>query len=705
MMQIDKTSADAGGATAPEIDLDDPSLYENRELAWLEFNQRVLSEAFDDRNPLLERVRFLAITASNLDEFFMVRVSGLKQQQDAGVTTSGPDGMDPTQQLHAIDVRCKEMLAEMASCWIETLEPLLAEHDMPVLNWRRLRDEDRATLSDYFRAHIFPVLTPLAVDPAHPFPYISNQSLSLAVAIRDPEEGSELFARVKVPDILPRFTRVPGRSVFVPLEQLVSAHLEQLFPGMEILAVHPFRVVRDADFEIEEDEADDLMQEIEAGLRERRFRSVVQLTVGPKMPERMRELLMRELQVSPTDVYVAPMPLGLADLSDLVDGADRPDLLHKPWRWQPAPDFVDSEGHARNVFTVLRKSDVLVHHPYQSFTTSVEEFIRQAVNDPKVLAIKTTLYRTSSTSSIMRSLIKAAETGKQVVVVIEIKARFDEEANIAWAKRLEAVGAHVTYGVVGLKTHAKAILVVRQEGDGIRRYVHVGTGNYNASTARIYEDLGLFTSNPTIGADMSDVFNFLTGYSRQRKFHRLLASPYSLRNGISSRIDREIENARQGAPARIRLKENSLLDAAIIRRLYQASRAGVDVDIIVRGICAVRAGVPGVSENIHVRSVIGRFLEHSRIYHFGNKGRDEYLIGSADLMERNLDRRVETIAPVLDPELQARLDWILRTSIDDKRQAWILQPDGRWTRTVADVKHRGPHAIFMSYYEGASPPS
>ncbi len=677
----------------PDTDVNDPDLYINRELSWLEFNQRVMAEAFDDRNPLLERVRFLSITAHNLDEFFMVRVSGLKQQVAAGVNTTTPDGMSAAEQLAYIDTRCRQMLDDSAKCFDDVLKPLLERERLAVRNWAELSDHDRAHLSDYFREIIYPVLTPLAVDPAHPFPYISNLSLSLAVTVRDPENFDDLFARVKVPNLLPRFVRLPASDETVPLEQLIAAHLEMLFPGMEIVEHHAFRVVRDADFEIEEDEAEDLLLEIEAGVRSRRFRSVVRLSVSPGMPTRIRELLMRELEVTPKDVFEVRGLLGHADLGDLLE-VDRPDLVFPPWTPQPAPELVDSDGEPVDFFALMRNKDILLHHPYESFDSSVEQFIMQAVDDPNVLAIKSTLYRTTSESRLMRGLVRAAEAGKQIVAVVEIKARFDEERNIHWARQLEASGAHVAYGLVGLKTHCKAILVVRQEGDHIQRYVHIGTGNYNSTTARLYEDLGLLSTNPQLGADLTDLFNFLTGYSRQRKFRKIVAAPYSLRDGLTSRIDREIQHAKEGAEARIRIKDNSLLDAEMIAKMYEASQAGVRVDLVIRGICSIRPGVPKISENVTVRSIIGRFLEHSRIYAFDNNGKPEYLIGSADLMPRNLDRRVEVLAPVMDPELQDRLDAILERDLHDVRQGWILHSDGSWTRAI-DSKEPGSQQLFM----------
>ncbi len=686
-----------GFGDSPGPDLRDPLYYVNRELSWLEFNQRVLAEAFDDRNRLLERVKFLAIASSNLDEFYMVRISGLKQQVAAGVTGVTPDAMTARRQLEEIAARARPMMEGMTRCFTDALAPMLEKEGIGVVDWEDLDDEAQAHLTRYFGEELFPVLTPLAVDPGHPFPYISNLSLNLAVSIRDPESGDELFARVKVPNLLPRFVRVPDSDDAVPLEQVCAAHLGLLFPGMEVLECHPFRVTRDSDIAFEDDEAEDLLQSIEEELRKRRFRSVVRLEVTPTMPERIRTLLERELEVSPSDVVEIPGLLGLADLFGLVD-VDRPDLLDPPWTPVTRPELAQAAEDEGAIFDVVRRGDVFLHHPYDSFTTSVEAFVAQAVDDPDVLAIKQTLYRTTENSVILASLIRAAEAGKQVVVVVELQARFDEERNIQWARRLEAVGAHVVYGIVGFKTHAKACLVVRHEPDGIRRYVHVGTGNYNANTARTYEDLGLLSCRPALGADLSDLFNFLTGYSRQREYRRIIVAPYGLRDGILARIEREIAHVRSGRPARIELKLNSLLDARIIAGLYRASQEGVDVDVVVRGICSLRPGIPGVSERIRVRSIIGRFLEHSRIYHFHNDGRDEYLIGSPDLMPRNLDRRVESLIPVEDPGLQAELQFILDTCLADNRQAWILDADGHWHRVEPDPDHPevATHTVLMA---------
>lgn len=679
-------------------DLTSPELYTNRELSWLDFNERVLAQARDARIPLIERLRFLAITANNLDEFFMVRVSALKRLVAAGAMGRTPDGMTAQDQLTAIDGRCSRMLADMSDLWLSELAPAMKEEGLAVLSWDQIDSATQEHLRDYFRDEIYPVLTPLAVDPAHPFPYLSNLSLNLAVMLRDPEEERELFARVKVPQtLLHRFVRLPNSSETIPLEDLVAAHLDMLFPGMEILEWHAFRVTRDADIEFEEDQAEDLMDEIEAGLRTRRFRDVVRVTVAPSMPDRIRDMLARELEVSPEELYTVPGPQGLADLFDLASVSERPDLEFAPWQPQTPALLLDSEGEPVDIFGLIRNRDVLVHHPYDSFGASVEEFIRQAVADPDVLAIKQTLYRTTENSEIMRGLVRAAESGKQVVVVVEIKARFDEERNIQWARRLEASGAHVGYGLVGLKTHAKAALVVRKEPGGIRRYVHLGTGNYNAKTAGLYEDFGLFTCDEALGADVSDLFNFLTGYSRQREFRSLLTAPYVLREGISSRIQREIDNARAGRPARMILKLNSLVDARLIRQMYEASRSGVEIDLIVRGICCLRPGLPGLSDRIRVRSIIGRFLEHSRIYMFHNDGSEEYLIGSADLMPRNLDRRVESIFPVQDPAIQTRLRELLDVELADNRQAWVLHADDTWEQLFPGVEDEvvATHRVMM----------
>ncbi len=671
----DAPGRDQRAAAAPVAwDLADPRLYTNRELSWLDFNDRVLAEAFDERTPLLERVRFLAIAANNLDEFFMIRVSGLMQQLRTGVATRTPDGLSVRDQLAAIDARTRRMLGELTRCAQERLRPLLRDQRLRIVTWGELDDAARQKLSAPFRTQIFPVLTPLAVDPAHPFPFISNLSLNLAVELRDPQSAQLRFARVKVPtQLLSRFVALPGQDAFLPLEQLVAAHLDMLFPGLEIVGCHAFRVIRDADLELEEDDAEDLVEELENALRERRFRSVVSLVVSPDMPPYLRRLLATELDFDLGSVIEMPGLLGLAELADLIDHAHRPELRFSPWTPRTPQRLRASDGEPVDPFAVLRRGDLLIHLPYDSFADSVEALIRAAVDDPAVLAIKQTLYRTTENSSIMANLVRAAEAGKQVVVVVEIKARFDEQRNIEWARRLEDAGAHVVYGLIGLKTHAKAVLVVRREGDAIRRYVHIGTGNYNGTTARLYEDFGLLSCAPELGQDVSELFNLMTGYSRQREFQLLCVAPYGLRDVLLGRIAREAAHARAGRPARIVMKMNSLVDARMIAALYEASQAGVQIDLIVRGICCLKPGLPGVSEHIAVRSLIGRFLEHSRIYHFANDGRPEYLIGSADLMPRNLDRRVEATVPVVDPALQAQLWHVLELCLDDDRQAWELR--------------------------------
>ncbi|MFN8105704.1 MAG: polyphosphate kinase 1 [Acidimicrobiia bacterium] len=689
------------GAGVDELEaLQPPESFFNREMSWLEFNERVLAEAFDLRNPLLERVKFLAICANNLDEFYMVRVSGLQQQVDAGIATRSPDGLTPKEQLEAIDERSRRMHEDMARCWVDVLEPELGDAGLAVRDWDELDEAALDHLSAHFREQIFPVLTPLAVDPSHPFPYISNLSLNLAVVIRDPEEDAERFARVKVPRNVGRFVAVsPDSSETVPVEQVCAAHLGMLFPGMDILECHAFRVTRDSDLDLEDEDAEDLLHEIETGLRSRRFRSVVRLEIGPSMPERIRDLLRRELEINSSEMIETAGILGPADMFDLAS-VDRPELSVRKWSPRTPPVL---EGGDENVdlFKLVSERDVLVHHPYESFGASVEEFIRQAVEDPDVLAIKQTLYRTTENSKIMASLVRAAESGKQVVVVVEIKARFDEERNIQWARRLEASGAHVAYGLVGLKTHSKAVLVVRQERTGIRRYVHLGTGNYNASTAGLYEDLGLFSARPEYGADLTDLFNFLTGYSRQREFRTLLVAPYSLRRGLMARIERERDIALAGGTGRIRIKVNSVVDPEMIAALYQASQAGVEIDLIVRGICCLRPGLAGISERIRVRSILGRFLEHSRVYHFHNDGDDEYWLGSADMMQRNLDRRVETVFPILDPALRDEMSALLDLNLADNRQAWTLDADGTWTRLAPPADPEDEISLHASLMDRA----
>jgi polyphosphate kinase len=649
--------------------------FANRELSWLNFNERVLALAEDRDQPLLERAKFLAIFASNLDEFYMVRVAGLKRRREMGLSVVSADGLTPTEQLAMISAMTQELVERQGRCFVEDVLPTLVDAGIRIVHWDAIDPEDRKRLADYFTAQIFPVLTPLAVDPAHPFPYISGLSLNLAIIVRDPVSGGERFARVKVPNNVDRFVRVRrGTDDFLPLEDLISAHLEQLFPGMEVVEQQTFRVTRNADLEVEEDRDEDLLQQLERELARRRFGPPVRLEVVDTTSERVLDLLLSELDVDPSDAVEVP---GLLDLSSLWElyGLDRPALKDPPFVPATNPAFVEGET-PKSVFATLGETDVLVHHPYESFATTVQRFIEQAAADPHVLAIKQTLYRTSGDSPIVDALISAAAEGKQVVALVEIKARFDEQANISWAKALERAGVHVVYGLVGLKTHCKVALVVRQEGSTIRRYCQVGTGNYNPKTARIYEDYGLLTADPAIGADLTDLFNVLTGYSRQTHYRNLLVAPHSIRRGVVDRIEREIEHQRAGRGGEERWKVNSIVDERVIDALYRASRAGVPVDLTVRGICALRAGVPGLSENITVRSVVGRFLEHSRVFYFGNAGDPEYWIGSADMMHRNLDRRVEALVRVTAPVATARLRRYLDRLSAPETKCWRLGPDG-----------------------------
>jgi polyphosphate kinase len=645
----------------------------NRELSWLDFNARVLALAEDPANRLLERVKFFAIFGSNLDEFFQVRVAGLQEQRDAGVGPSSPEGLTPDEQLAGITARVTELSRRTDALWVDDLRPALEKEGVQLVDWAALDDRDREHLGSLFRERIFPVLTPLSVDPAHPFPYISSLSLNLAALVRDPSSGERRFARVKVPPLLPRFIEMPDGERFILIEQVIAAHLEVLFPGMEIVGHSVFRLTRDADFELEEDEGGDLLEAIESVLRRRlRGATPVRLEIDADSTEEVRTLLMRELGLLPDEVYVVEGlldPVALWSLHDL----DRPELKDDPWTPVTQPRLAG----AQDFFEIISRGDLLVHHPYDSFETSVEAFIEQAAQDPSVLAIKQALYRTSEESPIVRALARAAEAGKQVVALVELQARFDERANITQARKLEQAGVHVVYGIVGLKTHAKVCLIVRREASGIRRYAHVGTGNYNPSTARLYEDVGLLTADPELGADLSDLFNLLTGYSRQRSYRRLLVAPTDLKQRLVELIQAEAA-AGDGS---IVLKMNSLVDAETIDALYEASRAGVGVELIVRGICGLRPGVPGLSDTVRVRSIVGRYLEHSRIFRFGSRERGfRHFIGSADLMPRNLERRVEVTVPVLDPILCARLDEILQAGLEDDVLAWDLGPDGVWTK-------------------------
>jgi polyphosphate kinase len=674
----------------PERGSGEAASYLNRELSWVDFNTRVLCLAEDPAVPLLERAKFLAIFSTNLDEFFMIRVAGLDDQVAAGVGATQPDGKTPAEQLRAIRARVAELADRQGRVFTHEIVPALADVGIALSDWESLDAEDRKYLVQVFEERIFPVLTPLALDPGHPFPYISNLSLNLACMVRDPVKDERRFARVKVPPLLPRFVVMPDGERFVPLEQVIAAHLDALFPGMEIEGHYPFRVTRNADLTLAEEEAEDLLAAVEMELRRRRFGTAVRLEIDRTMTSEVRDLLVEELELAPEEVDVVDGPLDLGGLWGVYD-LDRPELKDEPWTGVVPARLARPNDETADIFPVLREGSLLVHHPYDSFSGTVEAFIRQASLDPGVLAIKATLYRTSGDSPIVKSLIRAAERGKQVAVLVELKARFDEQANIAWARALERAGVHVVYGLVGLKTHCKTALVVRAEEDSIRRYCHIGTGNYNPKTARIYEDIGLLSADPDLGADLTDLFNFLTGYSRRVAYRKLLTAPRVLRDRICSLI------TEQGKPGgRIVMKLNSLSDRAAIDCLYEASRRGADIDLIVRGICCLRPGVPGLSERIRVRSILGRYLEHSRIYAFGN-GQDgpvRYFIGSADMMPRNLDLRVEVLVPVEEPEQAARLQEILEVNLADDTQAWELGSDGTWSR-VPTTRGIGTHAALQ----------
>src|SRR6266571_4455453 len=659
-------------------EFDRPDLYINRELSWIEFNRRVFGEAKNSRHPLLERVKFLSIFDSNLDEYIMIRLAGLKDQLAAHVNSLSPDGLTAEEQLAAVRQVLAPLVQEVHHYWLNDLIPLLTEQHIHILDYEQLDKEQRAAMLSYFEREIFPVLTPLAVDPGHRFPHISNRSLNLAVVITDPVHDKR-FARVKVPPTLPRLVPVPVSSesphtvAFVWIEQVIAAHLSMLFPGFEVWESYPFRVLRDADIELQEDEASDLLEAIEQGIRERRFGSVVNLTVNPAMPPSIRSLLLDNLEITEEDLTIIDGHLGLAELMELYR-LERQDLKDLPFTpRQPAALRKD-----QNLFTTIREHDILMHHPYDSFN-SVVDFIRAAAYDPQVLAIKQTLYRVGTHSPVVKWLLEAVENGKQVAVLVELKARFDEENNIEWARALETAGVHVVYGLIGLKTHAKVALVVRREADGLRRYIHLGTGNYNATTARIYEDLCLLTCRPDIGADASDLFNSLTGYSRQNTYRKLLVAPTGMRQGMVERIEREIRMHEQQGNGRLIFKMNSLVDPEIIHILYRASQAGVSIDLIVRGICCLSPGVAGVSENIRVRGLVGRFLEHSRIFYFGNGGNEEIYLGSADMMQRNLDGRVETLFPIEDSVLRTAIrEQVLDRILADTVNARELLPDGSY---------------------------
>jgi len=673
-----------------------PEHFINRELSWIEFNRRVLDRALDERTPLLEQAKFSAIFSNNLDEFFMVRVASLKSQLDAGITTLSDDGHTPKEQLDRIHEKLRPLLEQQQEHYRRILVPRLSEHGVLLLDYERLDEHQKAWADAIFRKSIFPVLTPLAVDPAHPFPFLSNLSLNVAAVIRDPDTGKQQFARVKVPQkILPRFVQLPTASspgptfVAVPLEQVVAFNLQLLFPGMVIEGHHFFRITRDADLELRDEEADDLMDALQQGLRKRRLGGeVLRLEVADEMPEEVVQELIDGTGVDAADVYRIGGPLGLDDLMGLL-AIPLPELKDPPFAGRTPPALARAqqsqleEGSIKaeefeSIFSVLRRGDVLLHHPFDLFATTVEEFLDQAADDPHVLAIKITLYRTSKDSPVIAALIRAAENGKQVMALVELKARFDEDRNIQWARQLERSGVHVVYGVLGLKTHTKVTLVVRSEKDALKTYVHIGTGNYNSKTSSLYTDFGLLSARAELGQDLVELFNYLTGFSKQQSFRKLLVAPVTLRTGIEARIRREIEHAKAGRGGHIRAKMNSLVDPEIIALLYEASQAGVRVELVVRGMCSLRPGLSGVSDNIKVVSVVGRFLEHSRMYWFGNASAPELFIGSADWMPRNLDRRVEALTPIEDPALRATLEELFQLYVDDNASASDMQSDGSY---------------------------
>jgi polyphosphate kinase len=681
----------AAPETAVEILAETPlpkDRFLDRELSWLAFNRRVLELAQDEDLPSLDRAKFIAIFASNLDEFFMVRVAGLKRRIATGIAIRAASGYTPREVLENIWQSAYELQREQADLFRHSVMPELEDAGIQLLRWEDLTPQEKSEIELFFDAKVFPVLTPLAVDPSHPFPYISGLSLNLAVVVRNPVTGTELFARVKVPPLLPRFVEV-GPARFVPLEDVIAAHLHTLFPGMEILQTHTFRVTRNEDVEVEEDDAENLLQALERELLRRRFGPPVRLEVEESIDPHVLELLISELGVNELEVFRLPGPLDLTGLWTLY-GLDRDDLKQRRFVPKTSRQLSEVEtASAPDVLAVMRERDVLLHHPYDSFSTSVQLFLEQAARDPNVLAIKQTLYRTSGDSPIVDALIDAAQAGKQVLALVEIKARFDEQNNIEWARKLEESGVHVVYGLVGLKTHGKLSMVVREDGDQLRRYCHIGTGNYHPKTARLYEDFGLLTCDPAVGEDVSNLFNVLSGYSMNTQYERFLVAPHSVRTGLVERIEREIENHRKGLPAAVRFKCNSIVDEGIIDALYQASRAGVPVDVWVRGICAVRPQVPGLSDNIRVISILGRFLEHSRAFCFENAGDREVWIGSADLMHRNLDRRVETLVRLTDPEQIDGIDRMFDFAFDPETSAWDLGTDGTWTRRIlaADGSH------------------
>ena len=652
----------------------------DRELSWLAFNERVLELAEDETIPLLERARFLSIFSSNLDDFFMIRVATLKRKLESGVTKVNTAGYSPTQLMTELSKKTQELIDRQSKCFHESVYPALKREKINLVKWEDLTSDERAVVDVTFQSKIFPVLTPLAVDPSHPFPYISGLSLNLAVVVKNPESETELFARIKVPSNLPRFieTAKGEERRFIPLEQVITAHIGDLFPGMEILYFYTFRVTRNADLELEEEESEDLLATMEQELLRRKFGPPVRLEVDRDIDQELLQTLMDELQVKEEDILRYPEPLDLTGLNQIAD-IDRPDMKYPAFRSQVAWDLRDVDPDSREeFFDAIRRREIMLHHPYESFTSSVVRFLESAAQDPKVLAIKQTLYRTSGDSPIVEALIEAAESGKQVLAVIEIRARFDEQANVRWARKLEDAGVHVVYGLVGHKTHAKLSLVVREEAGGIRRYVHIGTGNYNPKTARLYEDFGILSADPVVGEDVNKLFNQLSGFAPQTSFERLLVAPRTLRSGLLAKIQNEINNKKSGKPAGIRMKLNSIMDEEFIELMYQASIAGVKIELIVRGICALRPGVPGLSENITVRSILGRFLEHSRIFYFANGGEEEVWIGSADLMHRNLDRRVESMVRIDQTDHKRMLFRALDSYLAPTTVRWEMASNGDW---------------------------
>ncbi len=682
-------------ATTPPPQCPPEPLFFNRELSWLDFNDRVLQLARDADNPLLERVRFLAIFASNLDEFFMKRIGGLQRQRASRLSELSMDGMTADEQLTAIQLRVRHLLQQQMDVWTNELQPQLEQNGIVIHNYDALSESDRATCDEFFSRNIFPILTPLAVDSAHPFPFISNLSRSIGVLLEHPVRGESHFVRIKMPENLPRFVPLPARNQYVPLEQVIGGNLALLFHGMKVIEWQLFRVTRNADIEMDEEDADDLLEMVEQELRRRRLAHVVRLELPESMSSAMKQFIVDGMEVDQRDVWTVRGPIDMDDLFAIAN-VDLPNLKFKPWNPLTSPRLADDE---MDIFSIIRQGDVLVHHPYESFATSVERFIMTAADDPKVLAIKMTLYRTSSDSPFVPALIRAAEMGKQVAVLVEIKARFDEQRNVELAQRLEKAGVHVVYGLIGLKTHTKLAMVVRDEPDGLRSYAHIGTGNYNSKTAVLYTDLGYFTCNQQITSDAIELFHYLTGRSLKRDYRKLLVAPVNMRDRFLAKIRREMDLAQAGKPAHIVAKMNQLQDARVIKTLYEASQASVKIDLIVRGFCCLRPGVPGMSDNIRVISILGRFLEHSRIFWFQNGGEEEYYIGSADWMNRNLDWRVEAITPIEDPSLRATLKEIIDTAIGDYSFSWELQSDGTWQRRkleAGDTESTNTQERFMA---------